>query len=94
MYISDVRISHKMTKNNRLKLDFSLQTNTERKEFLEQYLQTDMFKQRPPNEDELATMADYLLWGKDEHGKNGKQNGLELRSKKGTWDDSPVDSLD
>jgi hypothetical protein len=39
-------------------------------------------------------MADYLLWGKDEHGKNGKQNGLELKSKKGTWDDSPVDSLD
>lgn len=39
-------------------------------------------------------MADYLLWGKDEHGKNGKQNGLELKSKHGTWDDSPVDSLD
>ena len=26
-------------KNNRLKLDFSLQTNTERKEFLDNYLQ-------------------------------------------------------
>ena len=39
-------------------------------------------------------MADYLLWGKDEHGKNGKQNGLELKTKHKTWDDSPVDSLD
>ena len=39
-------------------------------------------------------MADYLLWGKDDNGKNGKQNGLELNSKHKTWDDSPVDSLD
>lgn len=39
-------------------------------------------------------MADYLLWGKDGKGKNGKQNGLELRSKHGTWDQSPIDSLD
>ena len=39
-------------------------------------------------------MADYLLWGKDEHGKNGKQTGLELKSKHGTWDDSPAESLD
>jgi hypothetical protein len=31
-------------------------------------------------------MADYLLWGKDGKGKNGKQNGLELHSKHGTWD--------
>ena len=39
-------------------------------------------------------MGDYLLWGKDENGKNGKQLGLGLRSKHGTWDDSPVESLD
>lgn len=40
-------------------------------------------------------MADYLLWGKDPvTGKNGKQDGLELRTKHGTWDDSPVDSLE
>ena len=53
-----------------------------------------MFLHNEPTEDELATMADYLLWGKDDKGKNGKQNGLELKSKHGTWDDSPVDSLD
>lgn len=39
-------------------------------------------------------MADYLLWGKNPSGLNGKQQGLELKSKHGTWDDSPVDSLD
>lgn len=39
-------------------------------------------------------MADYLLWGKDNKGKNGKQNGLELKTKHGTWDESPIDSLD
>lgn len=40
-------------------------------------------------------MADYLLWGKDPvTGLNGKQSGLDLKSKRGTWDDSPVESLD
>ena len=84
-----------MAKTNRLKLDFSLQTNIERKEFLEKYLQSEMFQKREPDEDELATMADYLLWGKDPvTGLNGKQSGLDLKSKRGTWDDSPVESLD
>ena len=84
-----------MAKTNRLKLDFSLQTNIERKEFLEKYLQSEMFQKREPDEDELATMADYLLWGKDPvTGKNGKQSGLDLKSKRGTWDDSPTESLD
>ena len=83
-----------MAQKNRLKLDFSLVTAEERKDFLEKYLQSEMFQQREPDEDELCTMADYLLWGKDEKGRNGKQNGLELKSKHGTWDDSPVDSLD
>ena len=83
-----------MAQKNRLKLDFSLSTTEERKAFLDKYLQSDMFLQEEPDEDELETMADYLLWGKDEKGKNGKQNGLELKSKHGTWDKSPVDSLD
>ena len=53
-----------------------------------------MFKERPPTPDELETMADYLLWGKNEEGLNGKQQGLDLKTKHGTWDDSPVDSLE
>ena len=84
-----------MAKSNRLKLDFSLQTNEERSQFLQEYLSQKMFVDYPPDEEELETMADYILWGKDpETGKNGKQMGLELHSKHGTWDKSPVDSLD
>ena len=84
-----------MAKTNRLKLDFSLQTNVERQAFLEQYLQQKQFIDFPPTEDELQTMGDYLLWGKDPvTGKNGKQMGLDLKSKHGTWDASPTESLD
>lgn len=81
-------------KTNRLKLDFSLNTREERNAFLINYLASDIFKKQEPTEDELCTMADYLLWGKDEHGKNGKQAGLDLHTKHKTWDDSPVESLD
>lgn len=83
-----------MAQKNRLKLDFSLNTREERNNFLEQYLQQKQFIDFPPTEDELSTMGDYLLWGKDENGKNGKQLGLGLQTKHKTWDDSPVESLD
>ena len=40
-------------------------------------------------------MGKYILWGKDpESGKNGKQLGLHIETRHGTWDDNPVDSLD
>ena len=40
-------------------------------------------------------MGKYILWGKDPvTGKNGKQLGLHLETKHGTWDDDKVDSLD
>lgn len=82
-------------KVNRLKLDFSLQTNAERNEFLEKYLQSPIFEKAPPTEDELSTMADYILWGKDPvTGKNAKQEGIALSTKHGTWDDSPIESLE
>ena len=78
-----------MAQTNRLKLDFSLQTNIERKTFLEKYLTSEMFQQTPPTEEELATMADYILWGKDPvTGLNGKQDGLDLHTKHGTWDNT------
>ena len=83
-----------MAKTNRLKLDFSLSTDKERQAFLTNYLESEIFRDRPPTPDELETMADYLLWGKNEEGLNGKQQGLDLKTKHGTWDDSPVDSLD
>ena len=79
---------------NRLHLDFSLTTQEERRNFLDAYLQQKQFIDRPPSEDELSTMADYLLWGKNDKGQNAKQEGIDLRSKHGTWDQSPVDSLE
>lgn len=81
-------------KKNRLHLDFSLNTQEERKNFLLTYLEQKQFVDFPPTEEELNTMADYVLWGKNDNGKNGKQQGLDLHSKHGTWDESPVDSLD
>ena len=71
---------------NRLHLDFSLTTQEERRNFLDTYLQQKQFIDRPPSEDELSTMADYLLWGKNDKGQNAKQEGIDLRSKHGTWD--------
>ena len=81
--------------NNRLKLDFSLSTTTERIEFLNKYLEQQQFEWDDMTEEELETMSKYVLWGKDPAtGKNGKQAGLHLETKHGTWDDNPVDSLD
>ena len=41
---------------------------------MDKYLQSEMFEKTPPTEEELTTMADYLLWGKDPNtGLNGKQ---------------------
>ena len=72
---------------NRLKLDFSLETAEERKQFLETYLvQFDNLTQT-----ELATLADYLLWGKDKSGEAiGKGTGLRTRWTK----DDEFESLD
>lgn len=73
---------------NRLRLDFSLATNEERVAFLDAYLQRPEFIKRPPTEDELETMGNYLLWGKDPiTGLNAKQEGIcDIETKHGTWD--------
>ena len=40
-------------------------------------------------------MGKYILWGKDpESGLNGKQLGIQLETKHGTWDEDRIDSLD
>jgi hypothetical protein len=50
---------------SRLKLDFNLKTNIERKQFLDNYLLSETFVKYPPTEDELEMMGNYVLWGKD-----------------------------
>lgn len=86
-----------MSGANRLQLDFSLATNEERVQFLEEYLKQPKFISRPPTTEELETMGNYLLWGKDPTtGLNAKQEGLvEIDTKHGTWDkNGNTESLD
>ena len=80
---------------NRLKLDFSLETAEERKKFLDEYLQRGEFITNPPNDEELETMGNYLLWGRAENGKNSVQNKIvQIQTKNGTWDKKEDESLD
>ena len=58
--------------NNRLRLNFALETAEERLKFLDSYLPTLKFE---PNEHELETLSDYVLWGKNEKGLNSQQDG-------------------
>ena len=61
---------------NRLKLDFSLESAIDRANFISSYI-----VQFPDlTSSEASTIADYLLWGKDEQGVPiGKDTGLETR---------------
>ena len=77
-----------MASANRLRLDFTLTTNEERVAFLNEYLTRPEFVKRPPTNEELETMGNYLLWGKDPvTGLNAQQEGfVEIETKHCTWD--------
>ena len=81
---------------NRLRLDFSLTTNQQRAEFLNEYLARPEFVKHPPTEEELETMGNYLLWGKDPvTGLNAKQEKIcDIATKYKTWDNDVVESLE
>ena len=81
---------------NRLRLDFSLTTNQQRAEFLNEYLSRPEFVKHPPTEEELETMGNYLLWGKDPvTGLNAKQEKIcDIATKYKTWDNDTVESLE
>ena len=80
---------------NRLKLDWALSTSIERNAFLSKYLSEEPFLSSPPNEDELETLANYVLWGKNEEGQNIEQEGfVELPRRNSTWASQNVESLD
>jgi hypothetical protein len=85
-----------MASANRLHLDFSLTTNEERVNFLNEYLSRPEFVKRPPTDEELETMGNYVLWGKDpKTGLNAKQAKLcEITTKYKTWDNDAVESLE
>ena len=72
---------------NRLNLDFSLQSNEERINFLREYLAQEIFIKKPLTEEELETCANYVLWGKDPDGKNPVQKKeIQIKTRSGIWD--------
>lgn len=80
---------------NRLHLDFSIEKQTDRAAFLDQYLLSPEFVKRPPTSEELETMANYVLWGKNENGLNARQEKLyDIKSKHSTWDNTANESLE
>ena len=69
---------------NRLKLDWALSTSVERNAFLSKYLSEEPFLSSPPNEDELETLANYVLWGKNEERKGSSDRYLERKALRST----------
>ena len=73
---------------NRLNLNFQLESAADRNEYVQQYLSKIDFV---PNEKELETISNYILWGKNEKGLNAQQEGaIELKR----WTAAPVESLE
>lgn len=73
---------------NRLNLNFQLESAADRNEYVQQYLSKIDFV---PNEKELETISNYILWGKNEKGLNAQQEGaVELKR----WTAAPVESLE
>lgn len=80
---------------NRLKLDWTLSTAKERSAFIQEYINTDIFQKKPPNEEELETMGNYLLWGQDEDGFNPDQKKeIQLPRRNSTWATQNTSSLE
>lgn len=81
-----------MKSKNRLKLDFTLQTDKERSQFLKQYIDSLDFKL---NEEEKETCANYVLYGKEENGKSPVQNKkIFIPTKNSSWAKKDEESLD
>lgn len=80
---------------NRLDLDFSIEDAKGRNEFLCEYLKRPEFSNNPPTQEELETCANYLLWGKDETGKNAVQRKeIQIETKNKTWFAQKEESLE
>ena len=80
---------------NRLHLDFSISGTSDRKDFVDQYVQRPEFISKPLTEDELETIANYILWGKDGDGLNCTQRGeIQIETRNKTWQRDDTESLD
>lgn len=80
---------------NRLHLDFSIPGTIERKDFVDQYVQRPEFLIKPLTDDELETIANYILWGKDPDGQSLVQKGdISIETRNKTWQRDDTESLD
>ena len=80
---------------NRLHLDFSINGTQDRKDFVDEYVQRPEFILKPLTEDELETIANYILWGKDPDGFNATQRGeIQIETRNKTWQRDDTESLD
>lgn len=80
---------------NRLALNWGLNLATERRDFVETYLTRPEFIKKPPTEDELETISNYILFGKDEDGQSPVQKGeFEIETRNKTWQRDDTESLD
>ena len=80
---------------NRLHLDFSISSTSDRKDFVDEYVQRPEFIRNPLSDDELETIANYILWGKDEDGLNVTQRGeIQIETRNKTWQRDDTESLD
>lgn len=81
---------------NRLRLDWGISSIKERQQFIQTYLEDEIFSKRPPSERELEQMGDYILYGKDEDGKNMEQRKeIQIEGKKNSsWVKKKAESLD
>ena len=80
---------------NRLHLDFSIPGTHERKAFVDEYVQRPEFIKAPLTDDELETIANYILWGKDADGTNVTQRGeIQIETRNKTWQRDDTESLD
>ena len=80
---------------NRLHLDFSINGTADRKDFVDQYIQRPEFILKPLTPEELETIANYILWGKDPDGLNVTQRGeIQIETRNKTWQRDDTESLD
>lgn len=80
---------------NRLHLDFSIQSTDGRRDFVDEYVQQPQFQRIPLTSDELETIANYILWGKDPDGLNVTQRGeIQIETRNKTWQRDDTESLD
>ena len=75
---------------SKLNLDYTLFSSRERQEYVATYITT-----IDPNENDLETIANYILYGKDEDGTSVVDRGeVEIETRNKTWSRKAHDSLD